>query len=419
MFLASACMFASCIGTDVSNDKVNMSADVEQITAQAEFVSDGDNVRKVVIRSNRSWFAHLDDLDHPVDPADPAARVGWASLSLEHHQNLTNTIDETEIDIIFNENPSTVEVNGVLNIWCEGKIMLSIPVSQSGCRPYVSVLAECDGRVASGQGTASLKIRANANWTAEVVESQLDDFTILNTSGGKSSRPQEVQVSFTPNPSSDPYDIKSARVRFTAEGMEEPVEFEFKQRGTFTVSFEDMSAFSPEIPNTLVSASGQPSNMSRPDRINTDVDQFVYTQGNYSVTLEMSQYIRYDSPTGSLYVMGAGKIPYVKFSGMAGLTITGLSVGCVKEGWFSGNIVSEEHVLENAGAITTEYTSLIEQESWEAPEDGQLHYLDYDLSQSCIAEGAGCTFRTSSKNGTNDKVKKTKMYIKTVTFKYL
>jgi hypothetical protein len=180
-----------------------------------------------------------------------------------------------------------------------------------------------------------------------------------------------------------------------------------------------MTAFTPEIPNTLVSASGQPTNMCRPDRVNTDVDQFVYTKGNYSVTLEMSQYIRYDSSSKSLYVMGAGKIPYVKFSGIEGLTIAEVSVGCTKEGWFSGNIVSDDHVLANADKKTTEYTSLIEQTSWQTPAVGGLHYLDFDLSQSSIAEGEGCTLRTSSKNGTNDTSKKTKMYIRTVTFKYL
>ena len=512
VFLASACMLYSCIGADVSENRTILSSDQENVTAQAEFASQGDNVRTVVIRSNRSWFAHLDDLDHPVDPSDPDSHVNWATLSVERHQNLTNTTDETEIVITFNENYSPNAINGVLNIWCEGRIMHSIPVTQAGrvyhvsartdvdkakcdsdvvsvnvdcntkwtarvsddstadvlletetgngsgtvnlifgenfsqteeltakivfsakgCEdfvltisqsravPYVYVLPEYDGRVLGGECQASLKIRSNADWTAEVVESQFGDFTIINPNGTKgTSEPQEVKVSFSANDSGDPFNIKTAKVKFTAAGMEKPVVYEFRQRGVLTVSFEDMTAFTPEIPNTLVSASGQPTNMSRPDRINTDVDQFVYTDGHYSVSLEMSQYIRYDSSSKSLYVMGAGKIPYVKFSGIEGLTIAEVSVGCTKEGWFSGNIVSDDHVLANADKKTTEYTSLIEQTSWQTPAVGGLHYLDFDLSQSSIAEGEGCTLRTSSKNGTNDTSKKTKMYIRTVTFKYL
>ena len=514
VILASVCMLYSCIGADVAENRIILSSDQEYVTAQAEFTSQGDNVRTVVIRSNRSWFAHLDDLDHPVDPSDPNSHVNWATLSVERHQNLTNTTDETDIVITFNENYSPNAINGVLNIWCEGKIMHSIPVTQAGrvyhilayadverancdsdlvqvsvdcntkwtarvsddstadvqletvsgngpgtvnlifgenfsqteeltakivfsakeCEdfvltipqsravPYVYVLPEYDGRVLGGEMQASLKIRSNADWTAEVVESQLEDFTIINPNGTKGiSEPQEVKVSFKANDSEDPFNIKTAKIKFTAAGMAEPLVFEFRQRGVLTISFEDMTAFTPEIPNTLVSASGQPTNMCRPDRINTDVDQFVYTKGNYSVIVEMSQYIRYDSTSQSLYVMGAGKIPYVKFSGIEGLAISEVSVGYTKEGWFSGNIVSDDHILANADKKTTEYTEFIEQLAWGVPASGQLHYIDFDLSEkgNAIEEGRGCTLRTSSKNGTNDTAKKTKMYIRTVTFKYL
>lgn len=512
--LVSASMLYACIGADVSDSKADMSSDVTEISVQAEFAAEGDNVRTVVIRSNRSWYAHLDDLDHPVDPADPDARVSWATLSVERHQNLTNTVDETEVVITFNENFSSEAINGVLNIWCEGKIMKAIQITQTGrvyhisahadvesakcdadvvsvsvesntkwtarvsetstadvsletssgsgsgtlnvifgenfsqtedksaeivfsakgCEdyvltisqsravPYVYVLPEYDGRVLSGESRATLKIRSNADWTAEVVESELDDFTILNTSGQKgTSEPQEVSVSFTPNNTGDPFTVKTAKIRFASEGMDEPVVYEFRQRGAFVVSFEDMSAFSDEIPNSLVSASGQPSNMSRPGRINTDVDVFRYTSGNISVDLELSQYIRYDTPKQALYVMGAGKIPYLKFSGIPGLKIAGLSVGCVSAGWFSGNIVAEDHVLSNALKITQEYTSMIEQISWEEPASGECHYLHFDLTPvgEVLQEGRGCTLRTNSENSTSKTSKVTKMYIKTVTFKYL
>ena len=503
-----------CIGINGSKDEPVLTVSETEIVVQAEFTSEEDSVKTVLIRSNRSWFAHLDDLDHPVDPADPDATVRWGSLSVDHHQNLTNTVDETPVRITFNENYSPNAVNGVLNIYCEGKIMQSISLKQEGLRfhiqaqarsevaqcdadtvavmvdcntswtarvsdestaqvsididkgyregvlnvmfgenfsetedkqakiifsakncedyvltiaqnkavPYLFVLPEYDGRVLSGENSASLKIRSNAAWSAEVVESQLEDFTIVNPSGDKgTSLPQDVNVTFKANPENDPFSVRTAKIRFNVPGVQEPVEYIFSQRGCFVVSFDDVKAFSPEIPNTLVSASGQPSNMSRPDRINTDVDVFRYTAGKISVDVELSQYIRYDSPKTALYVMGAGKYPHIKISGIEGLTIGEVSLGCSRAdaayAFFAGNVVADDHVLSSK--TTTEYTEYIEQETWTAATDGSLHYIDFDLSASSIEEGRGCTIRTSTKNGSADTVNKTKMYVETITFKYL
>ena len=522
--LTSACLLYACIGTDVSENKADMSSDVAEITVQAEFEADGDNVRTVVIRSNRSWFAHLDDLDHPIDSSDPQARVNWATLSVERHQNLTNTVDETEVVITFNENFSSEAINGVLNIWCEGKIVKSIPVTQKGrlyrvsahtdivqakcdsdivsvtvdcntkwtarisaestadvrldvesgtgegtlnvifgenfsqteektaeiifsaknCEdyaltisqgravPYVYILPEYDGRVLGGENQASIRIRSNADWTAEVVDSDFEDFTIVNQSGAKgTSEPQEVNVTFKANDSGDPKNIKTARIRFTAHGIDKPVEYVFRQRGTFVVSFEDMSAFGPEIPNTLNKGNTHPdpdnfnNNLCRPDRVNTDVDVFKYTSGNYSVDVELSQYIMYETSKSALYVIGAGKYPYIKVAGIEGLTIEEVSLGCSRTDagyvYFAGNVVADDHILENAGKTTIEYTEYLPQVTWTSATDGSLHYIDFDLSEKGVPveEGRGCTIRTSSKNGTTDTVNKTKMYVKTITFKYL
>ena len=522
--LTAGFLFWGCMGVnDTENDSLLDVSDTE-IVAQAEFVSETDKTKTVVVRSNRSWFAHLDDLDHPVDPADPDAKVSWATLSVEHHQNLTNTTVETEIVITFNENLSGDAVNGVLNIWCEGKIVKSIPVTQKGrlyrvsahtdivqakcdsdivpvtvdcntkwtarisaestadvrldvesgtgegtlnvifgenfsqteektaeiifsaknCEdyaltisqgravPYVYILPEYDGRVLGGENQASIRIRSNADWTAEVVDSDFEDFTIVNQSGAKgTSEPQEVNVTFKANDSGDPKNIKTARIRFTAHGIDKPVEYVFRQRGTFVVSFEDMSAFSPEIPNTLNKGNTHPdpdnfnNNLCRPDRVNTDVDVFKYTSGNYSVDVELSQYIMYETSQSALYVIGAGKYPYIKVAGIEGLTIEEVSLGCSRTDagyvYFAGNVVADDHILENAGKTTIEYTEYLPQVTWTSATDGSLHYIDFDLSEKGVPveEGRGCTIRTSSRNGTTDTVNKTKMYVKTITFKYL
>lgn len=503
-----------CIGINDSDDSTILSVSETEILVQAEFTSENDKCKTVVIRSNRSWFAHLDDVDHPIDPADPDAKVKWGTLSVNHHQNLTNTIDETQVQIIFNENYSADRVNGLLNIYCEGKIMQSIPVTQEGldfrimaqaqsdfaqcdadtvavsvdcntswtarvseestanvtidcnkgfrngslnvifdenfsetedktakvifsaknCEdyvltitqnkavPYFFVLPEYDGKVLSGETSASVKIRSNSAWSAEVVESQLEDFVIVNPSGEKgTSLAQDVKVTFKANPENDPFTIKKTKIKFNVQGVLEPVEYVFSQRGCFVVSFDDVKAFSPEIPNTLVSASGQPSNMSRPGRVNTDVDVFSYKSGDLSVNVELSQYIRYDSAKTALYVMGAGKYPYIKISGIDGLTIKEVSLGCSRAdaayAFFAGNIVADDHLLESK--TTVEYSPYLEQVNWTSAADGSLYYIDFDLSSASIDQGRGCTIRTSSKNGASDTVNKTKMYVETITFKYL
>ena len=68
-----------------SEDRAVTIPSEDALLVEAEFLSDGDDVRSLVIRSNRSWFAHLNDLDNPVDPADPEASVPWGWLSVDHH----------------------------------------------------------------------------------------------------------------------------------------------------------------------------------------------------------------------------------------------------------------------------------------------------------------------------------------------
>jgi hypothetical protein len=161
--------------------------------------------------------------------------------------------------------------------------------------------------------------------------------------------------------------------------------------------------------------------MSRPGRVNTDVDVFSYKSGDLSVNVELSQYIRYDSAKTALYVMGAGKYPYIKISGIDGLTIKEVSLGCSRAdaayAFFAGNIVADDHVLESK--TTMEYSPYLEQVNWTSAADGSLYYIDFDLSSASIDQGRGCTIRTSSKNGASDTVNKTKMYVETITFKYL
>ena len=520
LLLSASILLIGCTGVYGPEGDSLLSVDTDTIDLEAEFVSGTDTTITLLISSNRSWFAHLDDLNHPVDPADPESHVRWGKLSVDYHSNLTNTTDRTLLLITVDRNYSYSQINGVLNIWSEGEVRKSIPIVQQGavyhvsataeseiadcdsdtvkvevdCNiwwnvriaeestadvrldvssgtdkgcfnvifgenasvteektakiivsaancpdaeveirqnrniPYIYMLPESECRVVSGERRAAVMIKANCSWTAEVLSSELDGFSIVNPSGEGTSSSQKVEFAFNPNQSEDPFDVKTATIRFTGAGVEEPFDVTLSQRGVLVVSFEDASAFEPEIPNSLNSGNTHPdpenfnNNLSRPGRVNTDVDPFVYRSGDITMNIEMSQYIRYDDSRTALYIMGAGKLPHIKFSGVEGLTLRKVTLGCVAkdEGavHFAGNIVADDHEL--ASKTTVEYTDYITQMKWPTVTDGSLHYIDFDLSEKgvIVEEGRGCTLRTSSANNISNE-NCTKMYIKTVTLKYL
>lgn len=520
---AASFLLWGCIGVKDAEEDTILDVGADSIELEAEFISGTDTTVTVLISSNRSWFAHLDDLDHPVDPTDPSAHVRWGKLSVEYHSNLTNTTDETELVITFNRNYSYSQVNGVLNIYCEGEICKSIPVIQKGavyhvsaeaesatadCNPdtvrvavdcniwwsarieeestadvridvpkgtgegyfnvifggndsvseektakitvsaancppaevviiqnrnvpYVALQPDSDTRIVAGDSRASVAVKSNCAWTAEVLSSELEDFAIVNPSSeGAEAAVRNVEFTFKANPSENPFDIKRAVVRFHGEGAEKPLDITLSQRGVFVVSFADMSAFDPEIPDTLNRGNTHPdpknfnNNLSRPGKVNTDVDVFRYTCGEISMDIEMSKYMNYDKERAALYIMGAGKLPHIRFSGIEGLSLRKLSLGCVAKDagavHFAGNIVADDHKL--ASKETVEYTGYISQLKWPTVTDGSLHYIDFDLSENgvLVEEGRGCTLRTSNANDPKKSSENiTKMYIKTVTLKYL
>lgn len=427
-------ILSGCLGDNILDNQPVFEIDCSEVVLPAEFESGTDTTVVLKVRSNRSWFAHLDDIDHPIDLKDPDARVRWASISEARNQNLTNAVIETTLEMTVHANRNVTPVNGVLNLYCEGAICQSIPVRQKGVPVYLEILPEYDGRVLSGECQSSMEIRTNSKWTAEVVESGLEDFKIENPSGNVyTNKNQKVRVSFKANPSTDPFDIKSARIRFNVQGKDEPVEYEFSQRGTFVVSFEDMSAFDPEIPDHLIKVDNYPDDdqittrFCRPGKTQKEVDTFTYTrkyteEREINMVIDMAQYMNFDEERAALYIMGSGVLPYIRFHGIAGLSLKKLSLGCVAkdEGavHFAGNIVADDH--EHGSSETIAYTRYISQLKWPTVTDGSLHYIDFDLSENgvLVEEGRGCTLRTSLANNTSNE-NCTKMYIKTVTLKYL
>lgn len=211
ILVASAVLFQSCLGKSVAVGESSVSTDVESVNASAEFVPGTmDNERIVKVTSNRSWYAHLNDKDNPVPASE---QVPWASLDVCEHLNLTNVPDDVEVRILFNRNYNQSAINGVLDFYSEGKIFLSVPVTQSGAVYRLSAVpdktdANCDADV------IKIAVDCNTDWTAEIVDATAD--VLIDKSSGFD--PDSVSVSFSEN-----YELvaKAARIKFSAKDCDD------------------------------------------------------------------------------------------------------------------------------------------------------------------------------------------------------
>ena len=249
-------------------------------------------------------------------------------------------------------------------------------------------------------------IRSNTSWTAEVTDSELEDFSIVNASGsaGTPGR-QEVKVKFKANDATDPSVIKNAVISFTAQGVEGSKEYTFSQRGVLLIDFSDYEAFTPVIPVEYTGAG------IRPDRTKDDVDTFVFNNGVRECSLVLTQYMRrITNSSGSwLYIIGAGIRPYIKFPGIEGLTLRKMTTVwrslsdetnvCA----FAGNVLSDDHPASTA----VELTNYINRISWSGTSKPKT--IDFDLSETGqeLEPGRGCVLRFSHANaaGNDDRMR--------------
>jgi len=504
--LIAAFLSGSCMKGNSSEDRAVTLPSEDALLVEAEFLSEGDDVRSLVIRSNRSWFAHLNDLDNPVDPADPEASVPWGWLSVDHHSNLTNTSDETKVEVHFRRNYTRNQINGVLNIYSEGDIVASVPVTQSAavwhleaaaersvaqcdedvvpvkvncntdwtvrldaisdadasiditegfdpgtvnvtfgenfdtdkdkkavlvfsaedCEdvvveikqnkavPYIYILDDNIPDILAGETTASLFIRSNTSWTAGVLESELENFSIVNASGYAPGR-QEVKVKFKPNPATDPSVKATASIRFNAAGVQDPVDYTFSQRGCLVIDFSDPDAFDPAIPVEYTGAG------IRPGKTKDDVDTFAFNNGAGIYKVILTQYMRrITNSSGTwLYLLGAGIRPYIKFPGIEDLTLCKVSTywrslgSADQECAFAGNILTDDHPEKTA----IELTNYINNISWYGLSSPKQ--IDFDLSETGqnLEPGRGCVLRFSHANAVGN-IDRTRGYLIKVELKY-
>lgn len=210
LFAITAILLGGCLGNKESDTEM-LFTDVESVAASAEFLPGSDeNERVVVVSSNRSWYAHLNDVDHPLDVEQ---EVLWASIDVREHLNLTKVLDKVPITISFNRNFSQAAINGRLDFYSEGKVFLSVPVVQAGAVYHLQATpdktdANCNPDI------VHIAVACNTAWNAEIV-SATADVSLDKTSGFD---PGTVSVSFGEN-----YEVakKYAQIKISAADCED------------------------------------------------------------------------------------------------------------------------------------------------------------------------------------------------------
>ena len=190
-------------------DEPQLVSDVEGLQASAEFTEGSDdNVRTLTIRSNRSWYAHLNNVNNPVPVTE---NVEWGQIDICEHFNLTGVMDEVQVTVSFNRNYSQTPVNGVLNFYSEKQLFMSIPVCQEGA-VYRLVTQPDRTDVTCGEDCININVDCNTAWTAEILAGGTADAALSASEGFDAG---SLQVRFAEN--FDPSQEKTVTVRFRAE----------------------------------------------------------------------------------------------------------------------------------------------------------------------------------------------------------
>lgn len=183
LLVAAGFLAAGCITKTVMEPATGIETDQEALFSESEFLLEGiDSVKVVRITSNRSWSAHLNDLDNPIDESDPSQGIDWAYLSEEAHPNVTRATEVTDLLVIFRRNFSKAPRNGVLHIYSEGGLKKTISLSQAG---VVYRLDATSGvKEASDEGEyIPIIVDCNTAWTAKIDPSSTADCFLAQDKG--------------------------------------------------------------------------------------------------------------------------------------------------------------------------------------------------------------------------------------------
>lgn len=240
---AAGFMLAACLDGSSAGEAMILETDKDFVYAPAESADETALNRQVIrIRSNRSWYAHLDNV---VNPVGLSGQVEWGTIDVCEHFNLTGTAHETDITVTFETNFSTTPVKGVLNLYSEGQLFKSIPVIQAGADPYLRLEEPADTQLSPDE-EGRLVFTTNCAWTAEAVEDGLTGIELSRTSG-EAGEGQEITFTYT-NSGCDPAVLSEGLIRIVpqVEGLE-PLEVTYTQRPFMTIDFSS-DIYTPSLP---------------------------------------------------------------------------------------------------------------------------------------------------------------------------
>lgn len=209
-------LFTSCFNASLPETEPRIVPDQEVIELPAEFTHADDTTVSISVKSNRSWFAHLNDVNNPIDPSDSDAKIGWATVDVDDHENLTKVDDVVIINLNVLRNKTTIERNGSLNFFYGGDVFVSLPIVQAAAVYYLQAVPESTS-VLCTPDEISVSVKSNTSWTAELLNTSTASATLSKSDGVDSD---EVIISFDEN-----FELvdKKAFIKFSAIGCEDMI----------------------------------------------------------------------------------------------------------------------------------------------------------------------------------------------------
>ncbi len=191
--------------------------------------SEGDTI-KLKINSNTSWSAQLKEGSEADVRFSKNARETAATPSLEGKYSQT-------LDVVILENDELEEKAAVIVLSATGCDPIEIPVSQAKGRPYFRVIGPETLEAEPGRADATLDIKTNIAWTAELVSAEGYEAGEVKVPTGGAKTAKTVKVTF-------PYCIDFNTpghivLRFNGEGLETPVEYVITQRPCIRIMWYD------------------------------------------------------------------------------------------------------------------------------------------------------------------------------------
>lgn len=164
LLLVNLLMFSGCIDKREGSGDSYLKTDPEAINVPGDFSEQGDSIFTVNVSSNRSWRAHLNYESSPVAPDAP---VDYAYLKNCEEVNFDFSPKTTGLQICFFQNPSKNVRKGVLELYSDGGLKKSIPITQSGIKYILKAQASKTAIGENGE-TVEIDVVCNTSWTARV-----------------------------------------------------------------------------------------------------------------------------------------------------------------------------------------------------------------------------------------------------------